>query len=262
MKNTITLHGPRKEQESLAPPSPPTIRWIEGMGIKEILATLSGSEVRYVHFDDAALFADPGECLRLCVMLRERKINILWSARLNGPFGGGRLRVMRMAGCRKIVAAVPDESLVEIRDRVRELGFDYVFLRPGGAVLESAQDEYTVAEREAIAVRLPGVHSAQFDLAVAHFRVGNIDKVMEPLGKAVALGFPGSDLGLHLMTCLKAALEYPEADFARFIRSAPDSPRPIFLRNRELMDGWLENRAHVTGARMVPDPATETFPFY
>ncbi|MDD3311262.1 MAG: hypothetical protein PHP91_03930 [Pseudodesulfovibrio sp.] len=243
-------------------PSAPTIRWIDGRDVPKIIAELAGGEARFVHFEDPALFADPAKCLQLCVMLRERKINILWSARMSGEFGGGRLRVMRMAGCRRIVAAVEDDVLVEFREQARLYGFEYVFVRPDGSVLGSWQDGYTVAELEAVAAQLPGVHAVQFDLAAACFNAGLYDKAAEPLAKAVRLGFPAGELTLHLLACLKGAAQYPEVAAGKTVPSGPASPHPVALRNRRLVRSWMEGGGGVRGARLLLDPETEAFPSY
>jgi len=262
MPITFAIPGPRQEPEQAAAPSAPTIRWIEGRDVPRIIATLADGQARFVHFEDPELFADAGKCLQLCVMLRERKFNILWSARMNGAFGGGRLRVMRMAGCRRIVAAVDDDVLVEFREQARLFGFEYVFVRPDGSVLGSWQDGYTVAELEAVAAQLPGVHAVQFDLAVACFNAGLYEKAMEPLAKAMHLGFPASELTLHLLNCLKGAAQYPEVAAGRTVPSGPASPHPVVMRNRRLVRSWMESGGGVKGARLLPDPETEAFPFF
>jgi len=249
-------------QPGLAPEQPVnTIRWIEGADVQGILADLAKSDARYVHFEDPALFADAGLCLQLCVMLRERRINILWSARMDGAFGGGRLRMMRMAGCRKIIAAVEGDALVDLREQAREVGLEYVLIRSDGTVLNSGEDGYSVEEREAVAERLPGVHSVQYDLAVACFKAGQFDQVMGPLGRAVALGFPATELSLNLLACMKAVKEFPGVADGRSVQTIPGSPHPVVLRNRRLVRFWLESGGNIKDARMLLDPG-EAFANY
>ncbi|MEF2232337.1 MAG: hypothetical protein V3571_15500 [Pseudodesulfovibrio sp.] len=259
MTTMIATSGARPESALEQPVA--TIRWIDGADVREILAILGNGEARYAHFEDPALFADAGRCLQLCVLLRERRINILWSARMNGSFGGGRLRMMRMAGCRKIIAAVDGDALVDLRGQAREFGLEYVIVRPDGMVLNSGEDGYTVAEREAVAERLPGVHSVQYDLAVACFKAGQFDKVMGPLGRAVALGFPATELSLNLLACMKAVKEFPSVADGRSVQTIPGSPHPVVLRNRRLVRFWLESGGNIKDARMLLDPG-EAFANY
>ena len=261
MPTMSILPGTSREKEN-EPETPERVtHWIEGTDVPTIIAALARSEARYAHFEDPALFADAARCMQLCVVMQERRLKLLWSARMDGPFGGGRLRLMRMAGCRRIVACVPDEALLEAREQLREFGLEYVFLRPGGAVLESRNDEYSVAEREAVAVRLPGVPAVQFELAVTRFMAGSYGKVMQPLARAVALGFPASELSLNLAACLKTVLDHPDLAEGRSVLAGPGAPHPVVMRNRRLMRSWLEKERGARRTFLLPDPA-EMMPFY
>ncbi|WP_419784854.1 hypothetical protein [Pseudodesulfovibrio sp.] len=110
-------------------------------------------------------------------------------------------------------------------------------------------------ELEAVVIRLPGVHSVEFDLAVAQFMAGDYDKGKGPLAKSVALRFPASELSLNLAACLYVALEHPEVAEDRSVMKGLNSLAPVIMRNSRLVSSWLENRCAFIGLPILLEPS-------
>ncbi|MEF2232338.1 MAG: hypothetical protein V3571_15505, partial [Pseudodesulfovibrio sp.] len=228
--------------------------WAEGMGVEQVVAELAGTGFRQAHFGDAGLFADPGRGTALCRLMAERGVNILWSARIDAVPDSELLRAMRLAGCQRVLLPSAGAVAGEVRDRLRAFGFDYAVTRPDGATSTPERAAYTVAEREAVAERLPGLHAVQFDLAVAYFKARRFEEVMRPLGKAMALRFPANELCLNLLACLSAARHYPDVAAGLLAQAGHAWPHPVVLRNRQLLRSWLESGGDVKGVRLMLEP--------
>jgi hypothetical protein len=111
-----------------------------------------------------------------------------------------------------------------------------------------------VAEREAVAELLPGLHAAQFDLAVAYYRARRFGDVMRPLGKAMVLRFPMNELCLNLLACLSAARHYPDMAAGLLDQAGHGCPHPVVFRNRGLLRSWMESGGDLRGVRLELDP--------
>eukprot|EP00831_Metopus_contortus_P001189 TRINITY_DN10427_c0_g4_i1.p3 TRINITY_DN10427_c0_g4~~TRINITY_DN10427_c0_g4_i1.p3 ORF type:complete len:211 (-),score=46.41 TRINITY_DN10427_c0_g4_i1:83-715(-) len=149
-------------------------------------------------FDDPDMFLDRGKVVDMCLDMRVRDIDVLWSACLATVPTGGLLKSMRLAGCQRVDMMLNPDEAVEGLFWARRYGFEVRIRNTDGMPYVAERIFYTVAEREAIAERLSGLHAAQFDLAVAYFKAQRYSDVMLPLGKAMTLGFPLNELCLNL----------------------------------------------------------------
>jgi len=253
MQRIFDPTGPEGKAGTAVEPFARPVRWTEGMSMEALVAELAGSEHCHAHFEDVGLFADEARGLALCSLMVERGVNVLWSARLDEVPGGELLRAMRLAGCQRVLLSSA-EAMAGARDRLREFGFDYTVLRPDGGAISPEHAAYTVAEREAVADRLPGLHAVQFDLAVAYFKARRYEDVMRPLGKAMTLRFPANELCLNLLACLSAARHYPDVAAGLLAQARHAWPHPVVLRNRQLLRSWLESGGDVKGVRLMLEP--------
>ena len=159
------------------------VPWDECGGVENVVSRIAALETWGVALEGPKFFADRERGALLCRRLRERKVNILWSAELENSPGRELLREMRLSGCQRLVLRLAHGEAGETFAMGREFGFDMDVAHPDGAPLAVGRPSYTVAEREEIVGELPGLHAAQFDLAVACFRAGRYDEVMRPPGQ-------------------------------------------------------------------------------
>jgi len=249
MQRNFALAGTVGKAGPADDPFARTVRWTGDGSVERAVAELAGGDLRYAHFVDPAFFADEESGLALCRLLRER-VNLLWSARLADVPGRGLLRAMRLAGCQRVVVARNGDPAEGEVARLREFGFDYVFSSSDGAK-DAGHAAYTVAEREAVARELPGLHAVQYDLAVAYFNARRYGDVMGPLAKAMTLRFPANELCLNLLACLSAARHYPDVAAGLLAQADYGWPHPVVMRNRRLLRSWLESGGDVKGVRLV-----------
>jgi hypothetical protein len=212
--------------------------------------------LRSLVFDSEAYFADEERVAALCREMRELDVNVLWSARLAVLPGRETLRAMRLAGCQRLeLRPGPEQgTAADITTRAREFGFDLCLRQSEGDGGDSSQQGYSVAEREAVAELLPGLHAAQFDLAVAYYRARRFGDVMRPLGKAMVLRFPMNELCLNLLACLSAARHYPDMAAGLLDQAGHGCPHPVVFRNRGLLRSWMESGGDLRGVRLELDP--------
>ncbi|WFS61378.1 hypothetical protein LF599_11920 [Pseudodesulfovibrio thermohalotolerans] len=210
-------------------------------------------------FEDVAMFADHAKVVAMCLDMRVRDLNVLWSARMDTVPTGGLLKAMRLAGCQRLEMRLDPDEAVEGLFWARRYGFEVCIRNLEGASYAAERISYTVAEREAITDRLPGLHAAQFDLAVAYFQAGRLGDVMLPLGKAMTLRFPMNDLCLNLLACLSAAKHYPDQAAGLLDQAGYGCPHPVIFRNRELLRTWLAGGGDVKGVRLNLEPEHSAF---
>jgi len=211
-------------------------------------------------FDDPAVFRDHGKAVAMCETMRVLGMNVLWSARLDTVPTGGLLKDMRLAGCQQVDMRLNPDEAVEGLFWARRYGFEARLRNQDGAPYAAERIFYTVAEREAIAERLPGLHAAQFDLAAAYFKARRYGDVMLPLGKAMTLGFPLNELCLNLLACLSAAKHYPDQAAGLLDQAAYGCPHPVVFRNRELLRSWLESGGDLKGVRLELESVSTVSP--
>ncbi|MBG0789775.1 MAG: hypothetical protein H0S80_04665 [Desulfovibrionaceae bacterium] len=211
-------------------------------------------------FDDPVLFRDHASAVAMCESMRVLDMNVLWSARLDTVPTGGLLKAMRMAGCQQVDMTLDPDEAAEGLFWARRYGFEVGLGNGEGASYVAERIGYTVAEREEIAGRLPGLHAAQFDLAVAYFKARRYRDVMLPLGKAMTLGFPLNELCLNLLACLSAAKHYPGQAAGLLAQASYGCPHPVVFRNRELLKSWLESGGDLKGVRLELEPAGTVSP--
>ncbi|MBU4192912.1 MAG: hypothetical protein KUA35_02780 [Pseudodesulfovibrio sp.] len=212
--------------------------------------------LRSLAFDDEALFACHARAMTVCSEMRELDVNVLWSARLSSLPERELLRAMRLAGCQLLDARLGPDEAAEALCRAREFGFDIRLRNVDGSAYATDKTSYTVAEREAIADLLPGLHAAQFDLAVAYYRARRFSDVMQPLGKAMVLRFPMNELCLNLLACLSAARHYPDMAAGLLDQAGHGCPHPVVFRNRGLLRSWMESGGDLRGVRLELEPVS------
>ena len=205
-------------------------------------------------FADPAIFADHIRAVELCTEMRVRELNVLWSARLDTVPTDGLLLAMRLAGCQQLDMTLGPDEAAEGLFWARRYGYEVRLRNVDGSPYIAEKVGYTVAEREAAAERLPGLHAAQFDLAVAYFKARRYQDVMLPLGKAMTLGFPLNELCLNLLACLSAARHYPDQAAGLLDQAGYGCPHPVVFRNRDLLRAWLAGGGDVKGVRLMLEP--------
>lgn len=231
------------------------VRWTPDGSVDDIVEDVRRSDVKWLVFIDREFFSDHELAISMCRRLRESELNVLWTAYVSDPPSWGLLREMRLAGCQRLeIFLEPDVDAVEALEKAREFGFDYSIQNVDGTPYVCDRPQYTVAEREAIARRLPGLHSVQFDLAVAYYKARRFQDVMLPLGKAMTLRFPMNELCLNLLACLSAAKHYPDMAAGLLQQAQYGCPHPVVLRNRNLLRSWLESGGDVKGVRLMLEP--------
>lgn len=218
-----------------------SVSWTTSGGIESIVSRVADHQDRYFLFEDAEFFANREWAWQLCRRLRESGVNILWGAVLETVPDRELLHEMRLAGCQRLVIRLEPEAADKAYVLARDFGFDISIANADGSPYAVDRVSYTVAEREAVAENMPGLHAAQFDLAVAYFRAGRLDEVMRPLGKAMTLGFPANELCLNLLACLSAARQYPDVAAGLLDQAQHSWPHPVVMRNRKLLRSWLES---------------------
>lgn len=212
--------------------------------------------LRSLAFDDEALFACHERAMTLCREMRELDVNVLWSAGLSSLPERELLRAMRLAGCQLLDVRLGPDEAAEALGRAREFGFDIRLRNVDGSAYATDRTSYTVADREAVADLLPGLHAAQFDLAVAYYRAGRFSDVMQPLGKAMVLRFPMNELCLNLLACLSAARHYPDMAAGLLDQAGHGCPHPVVFRNRGLLRSWMESGGDLRGVRLELEPVS------
>lgn len=236
-------------------PAQGIVRWDGQAGMRDVASVIVARELRLLNFVDSEFFSESGKGITLCRRMRELGVNALWSASLTSLPSSGLLEEMRLSGCQRLEMALAPDAAETALSRAREFGFDITVRNADGAPYAIASSPYTVAEREAVVERLPGLHAAQFDLAVAYYKARRFDDVMFPLGKAMTLRFPFNELCLNLLACLSAAKHYPDMASGLLRQAEYGSPHPVVFRNRERLKSWLENGGDVRGIRLMLEPA-------
>lgn len=207
-----------------------------------------------LEFVDAAMFHDHERAIAMCEEMRLMDVRVVWSAHLDTVPTDDLLKAMRLAGCQYVDMTLDPDEAVEGLFWARRYGFDIRLRNVDGTPYIAERISYTVAEREAIAERLPGLHAAQFDLAVAYYKARRYQEVMLPLGKAMTLGFPLNDLCLNLLACLSAAKHYPGQAAGLLDQAGYGCPHPVVFRNRQLLKSWLESGGDLKGGRIELEP--------
>lgn len=236
------------------------VRFDRNWCLDEVERAVAERGLRALSFEDPAMFADHERVVGMCLDMRVRELNVLWSARLDTVPTGGLLKAMRLAGCQRVDMRLDADEAVEGLFWARRYGFDIRLRSAEGAPYTAERIGYSVEELEAVAARLPGLHAAQFDLAVAYFRAGRLGDVMLPLGKAMTLRFPMNELCLNLLACLSAAKHYPDQAAGLLDQAGYGCPHPVVFRNRELLKAWLASGGDLKGVRLRLEPEHTVFP--
>jgi len=250
---------PEKTECGEAPCTHGVVRFDRTWCLDEVEKAVRERGLSALVFEDAGMFADHGKVVDMCLDMRVRELNVLWSARMETVPTDGLLKAMRLAGCQRLDMRLDPDEAVEGLFWARRYGFDVRIRNLNGASYAVERITYSVAEREAVAGRLPGLHAAQFDLAVAYYRAGRLGDVMLPLGKAMTLRFPMNELCLNLLACLSAAKHYPEQAAGLLDQAGYGCPHPVVFRNRELLKAWLAGGGDLKGVRLCLEPEHSAF---
>ncbi|WP_319467723.1 hypothetical protein [uncultured Pseudodesulfovibrio sp.] len=230
------------------------VRWDAAGTVAELAKTIEEKQLSSLLFVDAEFFSDEESGIELCLRMRTLDINVLWSAVITDDVSRELFREMRLSGCQRLDMRLAPDDAERGLAHAREFGFDVSICNVDGTPYASDRITYDVSEREAIAEGLPGLHSVQFDLAVAYFKARRFSEVMLPLGKAMTLRFPMNELCLNLLACLSAAKHYPTMAAGLLDQAGYGWPHPVVLRNRTLLKSWLESGGDVKGVRLMLDP--------
>lgn len=230
------------------------VRWTPDGTIADIADEVREKKLQSLVFIDEQFFSNPADTIAMCREMRVFGINVLWSAQLTALPTETMLKEMRLAGCERLSLLLASDEAVDALDLARMFGFDTRIRNVDGTPYATDRLRYTVAERKAIADRLPGLHAAQFDLAVALYKARRFHEVMLPLGKAMTLGYPANELCLNLLACLSAAKHYPDMASGLLDQAGHGWPHPVVLRNRRLLKSWLESGGDVRGVRLMLEP--------
>ncbi|QJB58241.1 hypothetical protein [Pseudodesulfovibrio sp. zrk46] len=230
------------------------IRWDGKTSLGNIAREIRKRNLQSLIIADNEFFADQAIAIGICQEMRRLNINVLWAATMRVKPNRELLREMRMAGCVRLLLYLAPDHAVETLMNARDFGFDICIRNVDGTPYASDRTYYTVAEREAIAKRLPDLHTAHFDLAVAYFKTGRYNEVMHPLGKAMTLRFPINELCLNLLACLSAVKHYPDMAAGLLRQAQNGSPHPVVFRNKSLLKSWLESGGDVRGIRLKLEP--------
>lgn len=230
------------------------VRWGGPGTLRDVASDICARSLRAVSFVDDEFFMDADVGAQMCREMRVLDMNVLWNASVSVLPSTDLLQNMRLAGCQRLEFKLgPDDAEIALR-RARRFGFEVRIRNTDGTPYAVDGVSYSVAEREAIVDRLPGLSSVQFDLAVAYYRARRFSDVMLPLGKAMTLRFPLNELCLNLLACLSAAKHYPDMASGLLQQAEHGCPHPVVFRNRELLKSWLESGGDVKGVRLMLEP--------
>ncbi len=239
------------------------VRWTQDGTVADIESDVREQGIQSLSFADKEFFADHEQAIAMCRSMRALGVNVVWSAYIADMPSRELLREMRLAGCQRLEMFLePESDAVLAWDMAREFGFDISLRNVDGTPYACDRTQYTVAEREAIAEELAGLHSVQFDLAVAYYNARRFQDVMLPLGKAMTLGFPLNELCLNLLACLSAAKHYPDMAAGLLNQGGRSCPHPVVFRNRNLLKSWLASGGDVKGVRLILEPESRPAPLY
>lgn len=222
---------------------------LEGM-----LASAADSGASSLLFVGKGAFASKEIGLQTCDVIRKSQLPMLWNARLWSEPDSEVLKAMRFAGCRRLELHMDDATLEMVLPQVLALGFAVCVRHPDGSPYALEQIEYSLEEREVLAVQHPELHMVQFELAVAYFKAERLSDVMQPLGRAMTLGFPATPLCLNLLACLGAAKHYPEMAAGLLYQAGHWSTHPVVARNASRLEKWLANNGDIKGERLMLEP--------
>ncbi|QGY40579.1 hypothetical protein GM415_10730 [Pseudodesulfovibrio cashew] len=249
--------GDRKSQATA--PRIGSVIWTGVGGVRDLVEEVEREGLRLLSFADPRFFADDERGIRFCRDMRREGVNVLWSAHLTEAPSRALLREMRLAGAQQVELRMGPDEILESHAAAREFGFGIHLAHEDGTPYATDASGYTVEERRAVCERLPGLHSVQFDLAVALFKARRFREVMLPLGKAMTLGYPMNELCLNLLACLSAAKHYPDMAAGLLEQARYGCPHPVVHRNRSKLCAWLEFGGDVKGVRLLLDPSADCF---
>ncbi|MDC0336510.1 hypothetical protein OAN24_06435 [Pseudodesulfovibrio sp.] len=230
------------------------VRWTIDGTIADVANSVRQRNIQAITFVDNEFFADHPMAIAMCREMRVLDMNVLWTAYVGDMPSSELLMEMRLAGCQRLEMTLHPAAAAQALAAAREFGFEVRICDTDGTPCVSDPTQYTIAERQSIAERLPGLHSVQYDLAVAYYKARRFQEVMQPLGKAMTLRFPMNELCLNLLACLGAAKHYPEMAAGLLDQAQHGCPHPVVFRNRRLLKMWLESGGDVKGVRLMLEP--------
>lgn len=229
------------------------IRWSKDWSVKDLAVFVKANDLTSLVFNDRLFFEDEKNAIAMCREMTDFGINVLWTAHLWKTPSGDLLQAMRLAGCQRLEMHLSSDAAVPALQAAREFGFDICISNVDGTPYATDKIHYSINERVIIADRFPNLHMAQFELAAAYYEAGRLKDVMNPLGKAMMLGFPMNELCLNLLACLSAAKHYPDLAAGLLDQARYNGPSPIVMGNRQQMANWYATRGDLRGVRLQLD---------
>ena len=115
------------------------------------------------------------------------------------------------------------------RNRIKELQDVLLHIFVGIDAIDGY--EYTLPDREAIARRLPSVHSVHVELANAYLRAGRLDEAKIALDRAQQLDFPISNIIFNQRACIALARGEVDVALGLLELAAQHYPHRIVMEN-------------------------------
>ena len=122
----------------------------------------------------------------------------------------------------------------------RHRDFQNILLRAQCDIGEVNGFDYTVAEREVIAERLPKLHSVHVELANAYFRAARFGEALAALNQAEDLGFPIGGIILNQRACISLAQNDLAKALAHLERASEACPHHVVMNNLKRLRKWAD----------------------
>ena len=143
----------------------------------------------------------------------------------------------------------------------RQQEYEDVFLHVACNIGALYGFDYTVEEREAVAERLPHLHSAQVELANAYFRAGRLDEAEAALNHAEELGFPIANIIHNQRACIAQARNDTDNALALLEHAIRCYPHHIVMKNHKDLQAWADTPVNVRGKPPVLNNSIQAMDF-
>lgn len=143
----------------------------------------------------------------------------------------------------------------------RQEEFQEVFLHVACDIGAIYGFDYTVEEREAIAERLPDLHSVHVELANAYFRARRLDEAVLALDRAEELGFPINNIIYNQRACIAHAQNDTGSALALLERASQLYPHHVVMKNLENLRAWYDSPVNKRGKPPVLNDSVQAIDF-
>jgi radical SAM superfamily enzyme YgiQ (UPF0313 family)/Flp pilus assembly protein TadD len=121
--------------------------------------------------------------------------------------------------------------------------------------------DYTVEEREAVAERLPHLHSVHVELANAYLHAGKFDEAELALNRAEELGFPIANIIQNQRACIAYARNDPASALALLKHASQCYPHHIVMKNLKNLQDWSDSPVNKRGRPTVLNGSVQAIDF-